>query len=136
MIASFSGRKDADTYGLFEASFKTIDDNKGTGSLNTPDNSISDLVTMFFENKNGIEYCHTSSYIYRDVETLQIYNGQTFHQDKNVNMVYKINSELKELPEVANGRRILILCKDLSVEYDTLYGGDYKSVKVGYISFV
>ncbi len=68
--------------------------------------------------------------------SLPVYNGQGFHQDKNINLVYKIENELKALPEIPNGRRILVLKNDLSVDYDSLYGGDYKAVKEGYISFI
>ena len=136
LISSFSGRGDADIYGVFEAAVAPIDDNKATGFINTPNNASRDLVTLCFETKDDIEYCHASSYLYRDVESLPIYNGQGFHQDKKINSVYKIENELVKLPEIPNGRRILVLKKDLSVDYDSLYGGEFKPVKEGYISFI
>ena len=136
LVASFSGRKDADIYGGFEASVHEIDENTATGFINTPANGSRDLVTLVFEEKDGIEYCHTSSYTYRDTASLPVYAGQGFHQDPYENKVYKIEGELKELPEVPNGRRILVLESDMAVLYDTMYGGEFKGVKDGFISFI
>ena len=136
LVASFSGRKDADIYGGFEASVHEIDENKATGFINTPANGSRDLVTLVFEEKNGIEYCHTSSYTYRDTASLPVYAGEGFHQCPYENKVYKIEGELKELPEVPNGRRLLVLEKDMAVFYDSMYGGEFKGVKDGYISFI
>lgn len=136
LVASFSGRKDADIYGGFEASVHEIDENKATGFINTPANGSRDLITMIFHEKNGVEYCETSSYTYRDVASLPVYKGEGFHQNPQENKVYKIEGELKELPEVPNGRRILVLEPDMAVLYDTMYGGEFKGVKEGYISFI
>lgn len=136
LISCFSGRQDADIYGVFEASIAPVDDNKATGFVNTPNNASRDLVTLCFEIHDDIEYCHASSYLYRDIESLSVYNKQGFHQDKKINSVYKIENELKELPEIPNGRRILVLKKDLSVDYDSLYEKEFKGTKEGYISFI
>lgn len=136
LIASFAGRSDADIYGVFEASAAMVDDYKATGFINTPANGSRDLVTLCFETIDETEYCHTSSYTYRDAKTLPVYTNQTFHQDKKINRVYKIESPLNTLPETPNGRRLLVLGKDMAVVYDTLYGGEFKGVKEGYISFI
>lgn len=136
LVASFSGRKDADIYGGFEASVREIDENTATGFINTPANGSRDLVTLVFFDKNGVEYCNAASYTYRDTASLPVYNGEGFHQDPSENRVYRIEHELNELPEVPNGRRILVLEKDMSVLYDTMYGGQFKGVKDGFISFI
>lgn len=136
MIGCYSGRDDADIYGVFEASVKEVDANKATGFINTPANGSRDLVTMIFRTEGGVEYCDSSSYTYRDVDSLPVYEGQLFHQDGKVNRVYKIEKELKELPEVPNGRRLMVLDKNLAAVYDSMYGGEFKGVKEGYISFI
>ena len=134
LIASFAGRDDADIYGGFEAAVREVNANCATGFINSP-NASRDLVTLNFRMEDGVEYCDGSSYTYRDVATLDVYNGQGFHQGK-VNKVYKLENELTKLPEVPNGRRILVLSEDLVVVYDSMYGGEFKSVKKGYISFI
>lgn len=134
MIAAFSGRDDADIYGGFDAAVKEVNANCATGFINSP-NASRDLVTLNFRMEDGVEYCDGSSYTYRDVATLEAYNGQGFHQGK-VNKVYKLESELTKLPEVPNGRRLLVLSENLVVVYDSMYGGEFKSAKTGYISFV
>lgn len=136
MVASFAGRDDADIYGNFDACVKEVDENRATGFLQTPANGSRDLVTMNYEVIDGVEYCHTSSYTYQDVDSLKEYHGEGFHQKGDKNRVYKISSALEVLPEVPNGRRLMILSEDLSVVYDSLYGGDYKPVEKGYISFI
>ncbi|QSX06568.1 serine hydrolase [Sedimentibacter sp. zth1] len=136
LIASFVGREDADIYGVFESSFIPMDDNTGTGFINTPCNGSRDFVTLCFKSIEGIEYCDASSYTYIDVESLPKYEGQGFHQNKKTNKVYKIQNELTTLPQIPNGRRILVLKNDLSVDYDSLYENEYRPVNDGFISFI
>lgn len=131
MFASFSGRKDADIYGGMDCAVREIDENIATGFLHTPANPSRDLTTLHFEG----DLCHAASYTYRDVSTLPVYKGQGFHQGK-LNMVYKIEEPLEALPYIPTGRRIMILDTNLSVVYDTMYGGEFKVAKEGYISLV
>lgn len=135
LIASLSARDDSEIYGVFEGSFLPVTDEIGKGFINTPANGSRDLLSPCFEIKDGIEYCHLASYLYRDVETLPDYSGQSFHQGK-INLVYRLKEELSSLPEVPNGRRLFVLSKDMSVIYDSLYKESYKPVKEGYISFI
>lgn len=136
MVASFSGREDADIYGGFDACVREVNEAEATGFLRTPANGSRDLVTLQFETEDGVELCHAASYTYQDVATLPTYTGQGFHQCGERNRVYRIASCLECLPEVPNGRRLLVLNEELSVVYDSLYGGDYKPVEKGYVSFI
>ncbi|MCE5195849.1 MAG: beta-lactamase family protein [Negativicutes bacterium] len=135
LIASLSARDDSEIYGVFEGSFVPATDEIGKGFINTPANGSRDLLFPCFEVKNGIEYCHVASYLYRDVATLADYCGQGFHQGR-INQVYRLKEELSSLPEVPNGRRLFVLNKDMSVVYDSLSKDSFKPVKEGYISFI
>jgi CubicO group peptidase (beta-lactamase class C family) len=135
LLASFSGRSDGDVYGVFEAPFLALTDDVGKGFLNTPANPSRDMISPHFFSKEGVEYCKVSSYLYRNVEGLPVYQGQTFHQGK-INRVYRIQEELKTLPEIPNGRRLLIMNKDMTVLYDSLLPEPYLPAKEGFISFI
>lgn len=135
LLASFSGNSDSGVYGVFEAPFLSKDDYTGVGFLNTPGNPSRDMITLNFKEEEGIEYCKTFSYLYRDCATLPVYKGEGFHQGK-LNKVYKIDRELKTLPEIPNGRRLMVMKDDLTCIYDSLYKDEYKPVKEGYISFI
>lgn len=135
LLASFSGRSDSGVYGVFEAPFLSKNEYTGVGFLNTPGNPSRDMITVNFFEEEGIEYCKTFSYLYRDCATLPIYNGEIFHQGK-ANKVYRIEKEVEKLPEIPNGRRILVMKDDLSVVYDSLFNDEYKPIKEGYISFI
>ena len=50
--------------------------------------------------------------------------------------MYRLTEELKELPDVPAGRRLMVRNKDMSVIYDSQVKGDYKPVSEGYISFI
>lgn len=136
MLASFAGKDDSGVYGLFDACVKEVDADRATGFLQTPANGSRDLITLNYEVVDGVEYCHTASYTYQEVESLEVYRGELFHQRGDRNRVYKINSRLEHLPEVPNGRRLLILDENLGIVYDSLYESDYKPVETGYISFI
>ncbi len=135
LIASLSARDDSEIYGVFEGSFLPVTDEIGKGFINTPANGSRDLLSPCFEVKNGIEYCHVASYLYRDVSTLPDYCGQGFHQGK-INQVYRLKEELSSLPNIPNGRRLFLLNKEMSVIYDSLYKESFKPIKEGYISFI
>jgi len=135
LLASFSGRSDGDVYGVFEAPFLALTDDVGKGFLNTPANPSRDMISPHFYSKDGIEYCKVASYLYRDVESLPVYQGQTFHQGK-INRVYQIQDEFKNLPEIPNGRRLLIMNKEMTVVYDSLLNDLFTPIKEGYISFI
>ena len=67
------------------------------------------------------------------------YNGENFSSqpyNPGYNSVFKITSEIKELPEVPEGRRLIVLNKDMSMVYDSQVKSDYKPVSEGFISLI
>lgn len=136
LVASFMGDEEGDVYGCFEACLRELNDQEATGFITTPANGSRDLVTLQFETRDHMEYCHTASYTYQDVDTLSDYQEEGFHQDKRYNKVYRITQKLLTLPEIPNGRRILILNKELKVVYDSIYPDHYQPVEEGYIAFI
>ena len=56
--------------------------------------------------------------------------------DSDFNHVFRITTELKALPEVPDGRRLMVRNDNLSLVYDSQLGGDFKPIKDGFISFV
>lgn len=133
---SFSGRSDSGVYGLFEGTVSAVDDNIGRGFLRTPTNGSRDLIDPIFSVENGIEYCEVASYRYQEVSTLPAYAGQGFNDGYRNNGVYTIKEELKELPAIPEGRRIMVMDKDMITVYDSLFSEEYKPVKEGYISLI
>lgn len=139
LVASCSGRSDSGVYGLFEGSFAPVTDQIGTGFLKTPSNGSRDLITPCFEMRDGAEYCVVGSYTYRDAATLPEYAGQGFegqYSPDQLNAVYRLASKLETLPEIPQGRRLIVLDDDMVNAYDSLMGGDYKPVEKGYLLFV
>ncbi len=139
IVASFSAMDGADIYGNFEGCCIPVDDMTATGFLQTPSNGSRDLVDPYFVMKDGIEHCYVGSYLFRDLESIPAYNGEDFNAapyNPGYNSVYQLTSELKELPQVPEGRRLLIMDKDLAVVYDSQVKSDYKPVSDGYISLI
>lgn len=52
------------------------------------------------------------------------------------NSVYRIEKELKELPAVPEGRRIVVLNEDMYACYDSQLKGEYKPQSDGYIMLI
>ena len=136
LVFSFSGSAETEIYGLFESCVKPVDDDRATGFLRTPGNPSRDLCSPMFEMRDGVEYCIVNSYVYRDVKTLPVYEGQGFGKKGAENRVYRIPCPLAELPDIPKGRRIMIYDKDLSCVWDSLKQIPYKSVKSGYIALI
>lgn len=139
LVASFSGIPDGDVYGLFEGSFTPVDDHSGTGFLQTPSNGSRDLLDLWFYTEGGVEYCDTASYTYREESSLPVYEGQTFENgcyNGERNSIYRIQSELTQLPQVPEGCRLLVLDREMSVCYDSQTPKDYRPVKEGFLSFL
>ena len=73
------------------------------------------------------------------MDTIPEYKGETFQSEPynpGYNSVFKITAEIKELPEVPAGRRLIVLNKDFSMVYDSQVKGEYKPVSEGIISFI
>lgn len=139
IVAAFTAMKGADIYGNFEACCVPVDDMSATGFLQTPSNGSRDLLDPYFAVRDGIEYCYVGSYLFRDLDTIPTYQGEDFSSpayNPGYNSVYRLTSEVKQLPEVPTGRRLIILNKELSVVYDSQVKGEYKSINEGYINFI
>lgn len=139
IVASFTALAGADIYGQFEGCCVPVDDNTATGFLQTPSNGSRDLLDPYFVNINGSEHCYVGSYLFRNVDTIPEYKGETFQSEPynpGYNSVFKITAEIKELPEVPAGRRLIVLNKDFSMVYDSQVKGEYKPVSEGIISFI
>lgn len=139
MVASFSSMGGADIYDLFEGCCIPVDDMTATGFLNTPSNGSRDLLDPYFVTIDGIEHCYVASYLYRDAETIPAYQGETFASEPyngSYNSVYRFKEALKELPEVPEGRRLIVLNEKMSMMYDSQVSKEYKEVKEGFICFI
>ena len=136
LMLSFSGSENSGVYGLFEAAVKPLDDNRATGFLNTPGNPSRDLMSPVFTRFDDIEYCTCASYHYRDASTLPLYEGQGFEAPASENKEYRFEYQLAKLPEVPEGRRLMVLAPDLRCVYDSLTSKEYTPVDKGYLIFI
>ncbi len=134
-MVSFSGRSDTGVYGFFEAPVVATSDDEGRSFLSTPSNPSRDLIYPKFYTENSSDYCKVASYIYRAVDSLKPYNGENF--DTATERVYRIDSQLSELPNCKDGCRILITDERLVTVYDSLNENhEFKALEKGTISFV
>ena len=136
IMLSFSGSENSGVYGLFEAAVKPINDNRATGFLNTPSNPSRDLMSPVFTLYDDIEYCTCASYHYRDVSTLPLYAGQGFAEPAAENKGYRFEYQLAKLPEIPEGRRLMVLNENLKCTYDSLTSKAYTPIDKGYILFI
>lgn len=136
IMLSFSGSENSGVYGLFEAAVKPIDDNRATGFLNTPGNPSRDLMSPVFTLCDDIEYCTCASYHYRDASTLPLYAGQGFAEPSAENKEYRFEYQLAKLPEIPEGRRLMVLNEHLKCTYDSLTSKAYTPIDKGYLLFV
>ena len=76
--------------------------------------------------------------MFRDEASLPEYKGEDFDvlPQGEENHVFRFAGELKELPTVPAGRRLMIRNTKMALVYDSQLAGEYKPVKDGYISFV
>lgn len=137
-IAAFSASEQQYNADRFEACCAPIDDDRAETVMRTPSNASRDAFHPWFERRDGVEYCVAGSYLFRDAESLPEYKGEDFEAlpVSDFNHVFRIASELKALPKVPEGRRLMIRNNKLSLVYDSQLGGDFKPVKDGFISFV
>lgn len=135
-LLSFAQLEDSDVYDHYDAPVMPLDDHRGQGFLKTPTNGSRDLLDPRFYAVGGVEYCDVASYRYRDVSSLPVYQGDPFPSKPRENQLYRIGEEIKELPTVPLGNRLMILDTDLKVVYDSLFPGDYSPVDEGYISLI
>lgn len=139
IVASFSSLPEGDVYTNFEACVKPLDDDTAEGFLQTPCHGSRDLVDPCFEMVDGVEHCHVASYYYMDEAAVPKYSGETFASELyagEYNSVYRLEEELKEIPEVPEGRRLIVMNKEMSAVYDSQTSKEFKEVKEGYITFI
>ena len=137
-IAAFSANAKSEDSDRFEACCAPMDDDHAETIMRTPSNGSRDAFHPWFERRDGVEYCVVGSYLFRDAASLPEYRGEDFSSLPvgEYNHVFRITGELKELPEVPAGRRLMVRNDRLSLVYDSQLGGDFKPIKDGFISFV
>ena len=109
------------------------------GKLQLPYMASRDQISMWFYEENGVSYMEASGYTYQEVSTLEAYEGQAFAEVTEVdgiNQTYAIRGKLETLPEIPEGRRLVIFNDTLSIVYDSLFSKEYKPVETGYISLI
>ena len=136
MIVEGSYRsKDGFSSGPMRFPFITTDDYKGESFLRTPGNGSRDLIYPWFEEKDGKEIVEVNSYVYMDCEDVEEYKEAIFPTNE-VNNVYKLVEELKEVPEVPKDHRIMILNDTYDLVWDSINNEEYTPIKKGWIIFV
>ena len=137
-IAAFSDNVKSGGGDRFESCCAPLNDHHAESVMRTPSNGSRDAFHPWFERRDGVEYCVVGSYLFRDVESLPEYKGETFETlpESALNHVFRLTSELKTLPQVPAGRRLMVYNGELSLVYDSMLAGEYLPVKEGYISFV
>lgn len=138
LVGSFSSVPDGEIYGNFEGAFVPVDDWRGRGFLQTPSNGSRDLLCPVFEERSGVEYCSIGSYLYKEEGALEEYRQQQFTglPVSQENHLYRLTDKLESLPQVPEGRRLMILNEKMEVVYDSQNPKEYKSIEKGYISFI
>ena len=53
-----------------------------------------------------------------------------------INQTYVLGEKLETLPEIPEGRRLVIFNDTLSIVYDSLFSKEYKPVETGYIALI
>ena len=81
-----------------------------------------------------------ASYYYIDEKAaVPEYHGENFDSELyggEHSSVYRLTEELKSLPDVPQGRRLIVLNKEMSAVYDSQTSKEFKEVKEGYINFI
>ena len=110
-------------------------DHLACGAIHLPYLAGRDLLNLYFEERDGIEYCESSGYLYRDIDSVEAYAGQKF-EDGDENQVYAFHEKLEQLPEIPEGRRILVLNDNLSAVYDSFLSETYVPEEKGYLVLI
>ena len=134
LVASFSGRQGSDVYsGGFDGSFIPAGENRGRGFLRTPCNGSRDLIDPYFFTQGEAELCEVASYRYQRTDTLPAYQGQAFADHPQT---FRLDQPFDGTMSVPEGRRIMILDKDLNVVGDTLTDEQLKPAESGYLLLI
>lgn len=134
LVASFSGRQGSDVYsGGFDGSFIPAGENRGRGFLRTPCNGSRDLIDPYFFTQGEAELCEVASYRYQRTDTLPAYQGQSFADQPQT---FRLDQPFDGSLSVPEGRRLMILDKDLNVVGDTLTDKQIKPAESGYLLLI
>lgn len=115
--------------------FIPLNDMQGSSFINTPGNGSRDLIYPWFEEKDGKEIVEANSYVYMDSDDVEEYKEAIFPTNE-VNNVYRLVEELKEVPEVPKDHRIMILNDTYDLVWDSINNEEYTPIKKGWIIFV
>lgn len=140
LTASFTSTEDNGQVSFFEVPLTPYvngqpSDQLACGALHLPYHSGRDLLNLYFEEKDGVEFCECSGYRYIDTAVLNAYSGQAF-EAPGQDQVYIIKEKLESLPEIPDGRRILVLNEAFSLVYDSLLNDTYTPQDKGYITLI
>ena len=127
--------KDGFTNGPMCFPFISIDDKHGKGFINTPGNGSRDLIYPWFEEKEGKEIVEVNSYVYMNSEDVSEYKEAIFPENE-VNNVFKITEELKEIPLIPKGHRIILLDENYMLVWDSINKEEYTPLKKGWMILV
>lgn len=127
--------KDGFTTGPMRFPFIAINDKQGRSFINAPGNGSRDLIYPWFEEKEGKEMVEVNSYVYMNTEDIEVYKDPIFPENE-VNNVYKLTEELKEVPEIPKGHRILLLDENYTLVWDSINKEEYTSLKKGWIILI
>lgn len=134
LVASFSGRQGSDVYsGGFDGSFIPAGENRGRGFLRTPCNGSRDLIDPYFFTQGEAELCEVASYRYQRTDTLPAFQGQAFADQPQT---FRLDQPFDGTLSVPEGRRIMLLDKDLNVVGDTLTDEQLKPAESGYLLLI
>lgn len=136
LLACFPALSDTGAWEMFDCPFAPVDEFKGTGFLQIPDNGSRDAVTPIFTMIRDEEYCDVASFRYREISLLPAWNGQRFPRAGSENRPFVLDKPLTALPKIPKGRRVIVFDDQLYPVYDSMTGGEFKTVKVGYILLI
>ena len=136
MIVEGSFRsKDGFLSGPMRFPFIAKDDVCGMGFLRTPGNGSRDMIYPWFEEKDGKEVVEVNSYAYMCIDDVEVYKEPLFPANE-VNNVFKIVEELKEVPNIEAGHRIMIMNDTYDLVWDSINNEEYTPINKGWIIFV
>ena len=113
-----------------------LDEDTATGVQDTPHSGSRDLVHPCFFERDGVSYCRVAAYLYRAADTVPDYRGEGFGAPGEENAVYRLREPLEKLPEVPEGRRLMVLDAELAPVWDSQVKKKYEEVREGYLILI
>ena len=115
--------------------FIPIDDNSGRSFLRTPGNGSRDLIDPWFEMIDGKEMLEVASYHYIACDDIEEYKTPLF-PDSEINHVYRLSDGLKEMIEIPEGNRIILLDENYTLVWDSLNKEEFTPLDKGWIILI